>query len=235
MAAEPSRFAPGETRWLSGLGSVRDVVRQTLVTRQILSHVDGERSLNVLDVGCGQATQAIALARHGHRVTGVDISEQMLDAARDAATAESPEVRARLRFGVGDALTGSLVSAARPGGLISLLTRNRAAIAMRAGMRGEWTAAFEGFDARHYTNGLGIQGARADDPSEVADTFRAAGATTVAWYGVRLFTDHWEHDRPIPADALDDLLRAEEMAAQRDPYRALAALTHTVAAKGTSG
>jgi len=44
---------------------------------------------------------------------------------------------------------------------------------------------------------------------------------------VRLFSDHWDSEDP-PAD-LDALLVAEEQAGQRDPYRALAALTHTVA------
>jgi len=121
----------------------------------------------------------------------------------------------------------ALVGAARPGGLVSILTRNRAGIAMRAGMRRDWTAALAGFDARYYTNRLGLESVRADEPTEVQAALAGAGATTVAWYGVRLFSDHWDSEDP-PAD-LDALLAAEEQAGQRDPYRTLAALTHTVA------
>jgi 2-polyprenyl-3-methyl-5-hydroxy-6-metoxy-1,4-benzoquinol methylase len=36
----------------------------------------------VLDAGCGTGTLALALARRGHRVTGFDLSEAMLEAAR---------------------------------------------------------------------------------------------------------------------------------------------------------
>ena len=40
------------------------------------------------------------------------------------------------------------------GGMVSLLTRNRAGIAMRAGMTGDRAGALEAFDGRHYKNPL---------------------------------------------------------------------------------
>jgi SAM-dependent methyltransferase len=39
----------------------------------------------VLDLGCGFGRHAIALARHGYHLTGVDLSEPMLKLARDLA------------------------------------------------------------------------------------------------------------------------------------------------------
>lgn len=123
----------------------------------------------------------------------------------------------------------TIVGLARPGGLVSVLSRNQAGIAMRAGMSGHWRAALDGFDADHYTNRLGLTDLRADHPDAVQHALHAAGADTLAWYGVRLFTDHWDHDQP-PA-YLDDLLEAEDQAGQRDPYRQLAALTHTLATR----
>lgn len=250
------RFGPGVDAWLSSLGLVRDAVRQELVCRQLASHLPGtSEPLVVLDAGCGQGTQALELARLGHRVVGVDLSDTLLEQARSAAGREPDEVRRRLNWVTGDLLTlgvehqrrydlvcchgvamylpslgdtvMALANACRPGGTISLLTRNRAGIAMRAGMTRDWPAALQGFDARHYDNRVGIQAVRADEPSEVQAVLSAAGATTVAWYGVRLFTDHWGRERP--GNDFPDLLAAEYEAGRRDPYRSVAALTHTIA------
>ncbi len=240
--------------WRQKLGSVRDAVRQELVARQLRAHLPDE-PLDVLDAGCGQGTQAIRLARLGHRVLGIDLSEELLQDARQAVADEPAEVRERLAFEHGDVLeagarfparfegvcchgvlmylpsldaaAASLVAAARPGAVVSLLTRNRAGLAMRAGMSGDWEATVAAFDADRYTNRLGLEDLRAHEPTEVQEALRAAGARPLAWYGVRLFCDHWPDGEP-PAD-FAALLRAEEEAGRRDPYRAVTALTHTIA------
>jgi S-adenosylmethionine-dependent methyltransferase len=255
---EESLFAPGVTAWRQGLGQVRDAVRQELVARQLAAYLPPP-SGNALDLGCGQGTQAIRLARLGYRVTGVDVSEELLGVARAAAAAEAEEVGARLRFQRGSLLdvdssggfdvvcchgvlmylpslteaAAIVVGAARPGGLVSILTRNRASLAMRAGMSGAWSDARAAFDARSYRNRLGIDQVRADDPDEVAGAIEAAGGRRVAWYGVRLFTDHWGNAE-VPVDFVD-LLEAEAEAGRRDPYRSLAAFTHTIAIRQELG
>ena len=234
---------------------VRDAVRQALVRDQLSSHLPtADPPLRVLDAGCGQGTQAIALARLGHEVVGLDLSEAILSRARHAAASESEAVQQRLAFEIGDvlALRGehrdydlvcchgvamylpslddtvrALAGAACPGGIISLLTRNRAGIAMRAGMTEHWDEAVEAFDARTYGNRLGIDSVRADEPNEVQAALRMAGAATIAWYGVRLFTDHWAQE--YPGAAFSNILAAEREAGRRDPFRQLAALTHTLA------
>jgi S-adenosylmethionine-dependent methyltransferase len=124
----------------------------------------------------------------------------------------------------------ALVGASRRGGLLSLLTRNRAGMAMRAGMTARWAECIDAFDARTYDNRLGVESVRADEPGEVQSALERAGATTVAWYGVRLFTDHWG-DEP-PGSDFPDILAAEEEAGRRDPFRLVAALTHTIARVG---
>lgn len=260
MAApdKESPFSGGVAAWQEGLGRVRDVVRQELVARQLATHLPRTvvtAPAHALDVGCGQGTQAVRLARAGYRVTGLDPSDELLDLARAAAADEPMEIRRRLSFQRGDLLaldgelSGSfdavcchgvlmylptlgqavqaLVGCARVGGLLSVLTRNQAGIAMRAGMTGDWQGAIAGFDAHRYRNRLGIEGVRADAPDQVADALRAAGAGRVAWYGVRLFTDHWTaEDR---TDALATVIDVESEAGRRDPYRSVAALTHTIA------
>lgn len=251
------RFAAGLAAWRAGLGKVRDAVRQELVARQLAGHLPPVTAPApaVLDVGCGQGTQAIMLARRGYEVTGVDISEELLDTARAAASAEPEEVRGRLRFERADLLdlgaryegrfevvcchgvlmylpslaagVAAAVGAVRPGGVLSLLTRNRAGIAMRAGMSGDWEAALAGFDARLYRNRLGLDKVRADDPAEVAVALAAAGAAPLAWYGVRLFSDHW--GQVEVGNDFDALVEAEYQAGRRDPYRQVCALSHTLA------
>jgi 2-polyprenyl-3-methyl-5-hydroxy-6-metoxy-1,4-benzoquinol methylase len=47
----------------------------------------------VLDLGCGQGRDALLIARHGHCVLGIDISETGIRQMTEAATAEGLDVR----------------------------------------------------------------------------------------------------------------------------------------------
>ena len=212
---------------------------------------------SALDVGCGQGTVAVGLAERGFDVVGVDPSEELLARARalalDAEAGTGSPLAIRFVAGTLDDLPGlvpapvdvvcchgvlmylpelqapvaQLVRCLRPGGLLSLVTRNQAGIAFRAGMTGRWDEVLHSFDARHYDNRVGVSGARADTPEEVVAACAAAGADVEAWYGVRLFTDHW--DDVAPPDDLDRLIDVEEEAGRRDPYRRVTSLTHVVA------
>lgn len=51
----------------------------------------------VLEIGCGTGRLAIPLARQGHAVWAVDVSEAMLDQMRAKCAREEPAVRDRLR------------------------------------------------------------------------------------------------------------------------------------------
>lgn len=253
-------FARAVPAWQARLGLVRDVVRQELVHRQLMTHLPDPASgaaLRVLDVGCGQGTQLVRLARAGYEVVGLDPSEEMLRMARESLESEEHEVQSRVQLrqgGIGDwsragtdfdvvcchgvvmylpSLTEAvraLVAACRPGGLVSVLSKNRNNLALRAAMAGDWEGAVTAFVRRSYTNRLGVEGARSDDPEEVLAALSVAGAEPVAWYGVRLFTDHWG-DVEAPAE-IGAILEAEAEAGRRDPFRRLAALTHVIARRG---
>ncbi|MCO5991147.1 methyltransferase domain-containing protein [Actinoallomurus spadix] len=254
-------FTPGEDRWRSRLGTLRQVVRQELVTRQLAGHLPDAGPggvLDVLDIGCGQGTQVLALTRRGHRVTGLDASPALLADLWAALAAERPEVRERVRLVEGDAaeaaallapsrydavlchgvlmyfadpgpVLDAVAAVTAPGGLVSLLVRNGDALAMRPGLRGDWAAAAGAFGGTGYRNRIGVD-ARADRLADLTAALTERGLTRVAWYGVRVFTDTAADDAPVPGpERLDALLSCEERAGRTDPYRGVAALLHVIA------
>ncbi|MFB7735910.1 class I SAM-dependent methyltransferase [Streptomyces sp. NPDC056112] len=221
----------------------------------------GQR-LRVLDVGMGQGTQALRLARAGHQVTGLERDQTMISVARAALAAEPEGIRARVRIVEGDGqdtgvhfLPGSfdvvlchgvlmyveepdplLAGLARmlaPGGLLSLLVRNGDALALRPGLSGEWPTTLAAFDTTAYRNRLGLD-VRADRLAHLTATLAGIGAPLRTWYGVRVFTDTAADDAEPPADTetLETLLAAEERAGRTDPYRAVAALLHLCGVRG---
>jgi SAM-dependent methyltransferase len=242
---------------------LRDVVRQELVARQLDEQIAGRfpvgQRLRVLDVGMGQGTQALRLARAGHQVTGLEQDAKMLAVAREALAAEPEGIRSRVRLIEGDGretgvhfLPGSfdvvlchgvlmyveepdplLAGLARmlaPGGLLSLLVRNADALAVRPGLSGDWAATLAAFDTDAYVNRLGLA-VRADRLATLTSTLAGIGAALHAWYGVRVFTDTAPDGTPVPED-VETLLAAEERAGRTDPYRRVAALLHLCGVRG---
>ena len=212
----------------------------------------------MLDVGCGQGTQAVRLARAGHLVTGLDPNPVSLGAAQAALAAEPPQVRQRVSlltaeggdcgrwFGPGsfdvvlchgvlmympesEPMLASLARVLAPGGMLSVVVRNGDALAMRPGCGGDWAGAAEAFSGDHCTDPLGMP-TRADRLEPLTRTLAEIAVPLRHWYGVRVFTDQAPDHEPPPADGrqLMQLLDAEERAGNTDPYRAVAALLHLV-------
>jgi SAM-dependent methyltransferase len=92
-----STFGAGRPAWLGRLGNVRNVVRQEMISRQLDRHLP-ERPARVLDVGAGQGTQSIRLARAGHQVLAVEPDPAMRAAFGAALDAEPDQVRGRVRL-----------------------------------------------------------------------------------------------------------------------------------------
>jgi SAM-dependent methyltransferase len=257
-------FAAAEEQWRAGMGTLRQVVRQELVARQLGAHLADQPPRRVLDIGCGQGTQALRLARNGHQVTGLDSSVRLLDDFRAAVEAEPAPVGTRVRLVRGDAVAaGELFPAASfdvvlchgvlmyladpgplldalarltaPGGTVSLLVRNGDALAMRPALLGDWGSARQAFDGAGYRNRLGID-ARADRLAELSEALARRQLPVTRWYGVRVFTDTAASDAPVPAPSgLAEILRCEERAGRTDPYRGVAALLHLIAERPAAG
>lgn len=238
-------------------------MRQELVARQLDEQIAGRfpvgQRLRVLDVGMGQGTQALRLARAGHQVTGLERDPNMIATAQAALAAEPEGIRERVRIVEGDGrdtgvhflpgsfdvvlchgvlmyveepdpLIAGLARMLAPGGLLSLLVRNADALALRPGLAGDWPSALAAFDSTAYRNRLGLD-VRADRLSALTATLAGIGAPLHAWYGVRVFTDQAPNGVALPHDA-ELLLAAEERAGRTDPYRAVAALLHLCGVRG---
>jgi S-adenosylmethionine-dependent methyltransferase len=246
-------FEPTEPLWIERLGNLRNVIRQELIARQLAPHV--EPGASVLDVGCGQGTQALRLAQRGCRVTGVDVSATLLE--RFAADAAIEGVSVELVEGGIDELDAildeqqfdlvcahgllmyvedhagaiaALAARVAPHGRLSFTVRNAHALAMRPGLRRDWTAALDAFGTREYVNELGAD-AVADRLEDVEQVLALSCFDIVEWFGVRVFNDAIPSDMPAPAPAeLALLLEAEERAGRLDPYRWMASQFHVVAA-----
>ncbi|WP_216895045.1 class I SAM-dependent methyltransferase [Nocardia alni] len=228
-------------------------LRFELITYALQEHMP-TGPLRIADVGGGFGMQAIILARAGHHVTVLDIDKAMLDHARGRLSNESEAVRTRIDLVLGDGLnarkeigTGfdlacchsvlmympdpapllcELVHLVRPTGLVSVLSTNGDAIAMRSGLQGRWEATIASLRT----------GKDQDDKSLptydhtrrfVSETLENFGAEVQAWYGVGVFVDHLT--TPPPTDQLADICVAEWLAGQRDPYRDVARCFHLLA------
>ena len=248
-------FTGAERNWQARLGKLRDVVRQELLTRQLAAELPPP-PVRIIDLGCGQGTQALRLARRGYEVTAVDASRDLLARFERDLAAEPAEVRARVRLERGlieDLAERSGVSPApavlchgvlmyladpgpvlrviagltAPGGMASLLVRNGDALAMRPGLLGDWAACARAFGSVAYANRIGVT-ARADRRADLTTRLAGLGLEVTAWYGVRVFTDTAPDDAEPQAD-LDALLDCEERAGRTDPYRQVSALLHLIA------
>ncbi|EWT00578.1 methyltransferase [Intrasporangium oryzae NRRL B-24470] len=168
-AAGDNTFVRGQGPWLARLGALRNVVRQELVSRQLAAHLP-HGPLRVLDVGAGQGTQALRLARLGHSVTAVEPDARMRRAFEEAAATLTPAQRDHVTLLAGDlaglasvtsptaydvvmchgvlmylpearSAVAALAPRVAPGGIVSIVARNGDAMAWRPASRHDWDAA----------------------------------------------------------------------------------------------
>jgi ubiquinone biosynthesis O-methyltransferase len=98
---EPTCDLPGldpdtYARWrASQVGMITERVERRLIL-DLIGDVRGE---SVLDVGCGDGDLAVQLSKHGGIVSGIDISEPMIEAAKQRAARDKVDIDFRVAAG----------------------------------------------------------------------------------------------------------------------------------------
>ena len=255
-ASLADKFADG------AYASVKGHVRTHVLHQQLLEHLPAPPA-PVLDVGGGAGHQSFPLAEAGYDVTLLDPSPAMLDKARQRLQGLSGEARQRVsllqaagehadeavngrRFAAvlchgvlgylerPEPLVDQLCRCAAAGGLVSIMTGNAKATAVRPALERRWDDALAAFDARTGIGVLGVPG-RADTVEEVSELVRSRGVQPLRWYGVWLFVD-WLEFSGVELDPRDSKQVAataavELEASRRDPYRQLSRVFHLVGRK----
>ncbi len=243
--------------------SVKGLVRTYVMHQQLLEHLPAPPAA-VLDVGGGAGHQSFPLAAAGYDVTVLDPSPAMLDKARQRLQRLPGEARRRVRLleaggehadeavngrrfaavlchGVlgyleqPEPLVDQLCRCAASGGIVSIMTGNAKAGAVRPALERRWDDALAAFGSRREIGVLGVPG-RADTVEELSELIRGRGVEPLRWYGVWLFVD-WLEFSGVDLDPSDGQQVAataavELEASRRDPYRQLSRVFHLVGRKG---
>jgi S-adenosylmethionine-dependent methyltransferase len=243
--------------------SVKGLVRTYVMHQQLLEQLPPPPA-RVLDVGGGAGHQSFPLAQAGYEVTLLDPSPAMLDKARGRLARLPAEAQRRVKLLEADGenadeavqgmrfdavlchgvlgyldqpetLVGQLCRCAADGGIVSIMTGNARASAVRPAMERRWDDALASFDARTEIGVLGVQG-RADTVEELSELIASHGVRPVRWYGVWLFVDWLEFSGaeldPSDAEQVAATAAVELEASRRDPYRQLSRVFHLVGRKG---
>jgi SAM-dependent methyltransferase len=240
--------------------SVKGRVRTYVLHHQLLEHLPAPPAA-VLDVGGGAGHQSFLLAQAGYDVTLLDPSSAMLDKARQRLQRPPGDAERRVTFlkaagesadqavngqrfdavlchGVlgyqdqSEPLVDQLCRCTAPGGIVSIMTGNAKAMAVRPALERRWDDALTSFDSRSEIGVLGLP-TRADTVGELSDLMRSRGVEPLRWYGVWLFVDWLEFSGATldPHDS-EQVAAVELEASRRDPYRQLSRVFHLVGRKG---
>jgi SAM-dependent methyltransferase len=238
--------------------SVKGHVRTHVMHQQLLAHLPAAPA-TVLDVGGGAGHQSFPLAEAGYDVTVLDSSPAMLDKVRQRLERLPTDARRRVTLvqaageHAGDAVGGrefdavlchgvlgylehpeplidELCRRTSSGGVVSIMTANASASAVRPALERRWDDALSAFDNPREIGVLGLPG-RADTVDDLSEELRRRGVQPVCWYGVWLFVDWLEFGgTELHADdrELARIAAVELEASRRDPYRGLSRVFHLV-------
>jgi SAM-dependent methyltransferase len=242
--------------------SVKGYVRTYVMHRQLLEHLPPAPA-TVLDVGGGAGHQSFPLAQAGYDVMLLDPSPAMLTKAQQRLQELPAEVARRVTLLQADGeraveavqgrrfdavlchgvlgyvddpepLVNQLCWCAADGGVVSIMTGNAKASAVRPALERRWDDALAAFDSRTEIGVLGVSG-RADTVEELSELIQRQGVEPLRWYGVWLFVDWLEFSGaaldPTDSQQVAATAAVELEAGRRDPYRQLSRVFHLLGRK----
>jgi S-adenosylmethionine-dependent methyltransferase len=245
--------------------SVKGRVRTYVLHRHLLEHLP-EPPATVLDVGGGAGHQSFPLAQAGYEVTLLDPSPAMLAKAEQRLQRLATDAQRRVTLVQADGenadeavngrrfaavlchgvlgylqqpgpLVSQLCRCAAAGGLVSIMTGNAKAGAVRPALERRWDDALAAFDARTEIGVLGVP-SRGDTVEELSELLQHHGVYPLRWYGVWLFVDWLEFGGaeldPTDSQQVAATAAVELEASRRDPYRQLSRVFHLLGRKRPS-
>lgn len=260
-SAEASVFDTHLDDWRDWQQAPWGRLRYAVVAHVLDRHLrDLGPGLRILDVGGGDGAEAVQLAGHGHRVTLVDYSEQMLEQARQAA--DRVGVSSRLTsvhapadrlpaLGLGGfdvalchfviqyvadpaAVVQVTADCVRAGGLVSLIAPNPASDVMTRAVRDlDFDGARDLLDAERVTAATFEHDVARIWPTTAEGFLADAGCELVGRYGARMVMDLIADNEPKYDPAVYARIERLELAlCDRAPYRDLGRFWQLVARKG---
>ncbi|WP_026416685.1 methyltransferase [Actinomadura oligospora] len=257
-AHDPAAFDERTDAWDRWRGAPWNRLRYRLVAHTLVRSADVAtgRPLRVLDVGGADGGDALPLASLGHHVTVLDRSAALLDRAERAAADAGLAGQVRVVLGdLDDAASlgtafdlvlchnvlhyradlarsvSAVAGAARPNGVVSLLSPNPAMdVLSRAVRLADPDAALEVLDAPTLRSETFGQDMRRVEPEDAARVLGAAGCVVTHRFGIRCVTDLVADDGLKHEPAFAERLERLELAlCDREPYLRTARFWHLVA------
>jgi S-adenosylmethionine-dependent methyltransferase len=206
--------------------------------------------LDVWDAGCGSGRMALWFAQSGHRVTGCDISQKMIDLTRVRFTEAGEEIA--LYHRPAQELVASLppqdlilfhaviewladpigtletlAQQVKPGGYLSLMFFNHHALIYRNAMRGEWRLKYL-LEESWWGKGKNLTPPYPQKPEELVAWLEAHGFAIQTHTGIRVFHDYM-HDEARDNTNMEELHELEQRYCRGETFRNMGRYVHLLA------
>lgn len=231
-------------------GTAKGDWRLKLLKEDLAMFHRADEPLTIWDAGCGFAQIGEWLARQGHRLTLCDLSEQMLDRARqrflDAGLfAEFHHEAAQTLAGklprfdlvlfhavlewLGDPLPAlqTVADRVKPGGHLSLLFYNRNAMVYTNALKGGWRWK-NLLDDSYLGKGKKLTPPNPQFPHEIIEYLRQLGFTIEIQTGIRVFHDYLDKETLERGDQAE-LFELEYRYCRMPTYRDMGRYVHILA------
>ncbi|MBN2086324.1 MAG: methyltransferase domain-containing protein [Anaerolineales bacterium] len=259
MGTPASSFDSRMERWIQESKLPWMILKTDLGLHNLRKHLPGKPA-RILDAGGGSGSDALPLAREGHRIDLVDYSDEMLKAARAGAAREG--LQTAIRFHPADvlqldqlfpepvfdavvchnvlhyandaqALIRQLAAVLVPGGVLSLIGGNRHTIPYRtAFLAGDLDEAYRQIGSRNIESAIFKTTMMEYSIEEIRGMLPGAGLTFTTHYGIRCFADYWgDNETKLQPEVWGKISKLEYALTDKEPYNLLARFWQVIAEK----